>query len=87
MAYLIDIIDTTNEPNIIQEMQKIKCISHDEWIYMGCFIQKSKHPQLIGNYEVFKNDKRQTHIGRCYTFAEAKKLCIENKCDINYLTF
>jgi hypothetical protein len=62
-------------------------IDSDEWLFKGCFIQRSKHPQLIGNYEVFKNDKGQTHVDRCYTFTEAKKLCIENECTENTLQF
>lgn len=63
-------------------------IDLDEWLFKGCFIQKSiHHPQLIGNYEIFKNNKEQTHIGRTYTFLEAKKLCAENECFDNYLKF
>lgn len=65
----------------------MKQIDSDEWLYKGCFIQKSEHPQLIGKYEVFKNDERQTHVGRCYTFTEAKKLCVENECFENVLVF
>lgn len=77
---LIDIIDTSNSPNIIEEIMRkeharLKQIDTDEWLYYGCFIQKSVHPKLVGKYEVFKNDEPQTHIGRCHTFAEAKKLC------------
>jgi hypothetical protein len=59
----------------------------DEWLYKGCFIQKSIHPQLSGKYEVFQNNKEQTHIGRTFTFVEAKKLCVENECLDNYLKF
>jgi len=57
-----------------------KCIQIEsgEWLYKGCFIQESVHPRLVGKYEVFKNNKSQSHIGRCYTFTEAKKLCREN---------
>lgn len=62
-------------------------IEVDEWLYMGCFIQKSKHPELIGNYEVFKNNENQDHVGRTYTFVEAKRLCVENQCHDNYLDF
>lgn len=62
-------------------------IESNEWLYKGCFIQKSEHPKLKGKYEVFKNDKQQTHIDRCYTFAEAKKLCENNKCFENFLEF
>jgi hypothetical protein len=67
--------------------EKLKQIEVDEWLYRGCFIQKSEHPKLMGKYEVFKNNKSQTHVGRCYTFKEAKKLCIENKCIENSLSF
>lgn len=66
--------------------EKPKQIGLDEWIYKGCFIQESTHPH-IGRYEVFKNDKPQTHIGRCYTFTEAKKLCEKNECFENVLSF
>lgn len=62
-------------------------IEADEWLYKGCFIQGSEHPKLIGKFEVFKNDKLQTHVGRCFTFAEAKKLCEKNKCTENVLEF
>lgn len=62
-------------------------IDADEWLHKGCFIQKSEHPQLKGKYEVFKNDELQTHVDRCYTFAEAKKLCMENECFENRLSF
>lgn len=67
--------------------EKPKQIDVCEWIYKGCFIQKFKHPKLIGNYEVFKNDNLQTHIGRCYTFAEAKILCVKNECSHNVLSY
>lgn len=65
----------------------LKQIEEGEWLYNGCFIQKSSHPKLIGNYEVFKNNENQDHIGRCYTFREALTLCRENKCSDNYLNF
>lgn len=58
-----------------------------EWLYKGCFIQKNDHPKLLGNYSVFKNNKNQDNIGRCFTFTEAKKLCCENECFDNYLKF
>jgi hypothetical protein len=66
---------------------KIKQIEVGEWLYKGCFIQESIHLQLPGKYEVFKNNEEQTHIGRCYTFSEAKKLCEENECFENVLSF
>ncbi|MBC7524807.1 MAG: hypothetical protein H7239_10245 [Flavobacterium sp.] len=66
---------------------KPKQIEVDEWIYKGCFIQKSKHHNLIGNYEVFKNDELQFHVGRCHTFTDAKKLCEENECFKEKLKF
>ncbi len=62
-------------------------IETDEWLYFGCFIQKNTHPQLIGSYEVFKNNKNQDHVGRCHSFAEAKVLCVKNKCSDNHLSF
>lgn len=52
--------------------EKPRQIEVGEWLYKGCFIQESVHPQLVGKYEVFKNDEPQTHVGRCYTFTEAK---------------
>lgn len=66
---------------------KPKQIDSEEWLFKGCFIQKSTHPKLVGKYEVFKNNEEQTHVGRCYTFTEAKKLCIENECSDNFLKF
>ncbi len=65
----------------------MKQIDPEEWLYKGCFIQKSVHPQLIGKYVVFQNNEEQTHIGRTYTFAEAKKLCEANECTENFLSF
>lgn len=67
--------------------EKPRQIEVGEWLYKGCFIQESIHPKLIGKYEVFKNDEPQTHVGRCYTFNEAKKLCEENECFENVLSF
>jgi hypothetical protein len=52
--------------------EKPKQIEVAEWLYKGCFIQESVHPKLVGKYEVFKNNEEQTHVGRCYTFTEAK---------------
>ena len=67
---------------------KIKTlIGGEEWLYMGCFIQKFEHPSLKGKYEVWKNDEHQTHIDRCHTFAEAKALCRLNKCDVNHYEY
>jgi len=67
--------------------QKPIQIEVGEWLYYGCFIQESRHSELIGKYEVFKNDKEQSHVDRCYTFTEAKKLCVENECTENTLSF
>ena len=67
--------------------EKPRQIEVGEWLYKGCFIQESTHPQLVGKYEVFKNDELQTHVDRCNTFAEAKKLCKENECFENVLSF
>ena len=66
---------------------KPKQIEVGEWVYMGCIIQEFEHPRLIGKYEVFKKNEEQTHVGRCYTFAKAKKLCEENECFENALDF
>lgn len=30
------------------------------------------------------NNEEQTHIDRCYTFKDAKKLCEENECSDNF---
>lgn len=57
-----------------------------EWLYKGCFIQEQIHPELL-KYQVFKNDKKQTHVGVCSTFAQAKKLCEANECTDNYAIF
>jgi predicted Fe-S protein YdhL (DUF1289 family) len=59
--------------------EKLIQIEIGEWLYKDCFIQESIHPKLMGKYEVYKNDERQNHIGRCHTLAEAKKLCTENQ--------
>ena len=85
MAYLIDILNTDNELNIIEKI--MQQIDTEEWLYFGCFIQKSQHPQLCGKYEVFKNNEEQTHVGRAMTLLEAKRLCKENKCKNNFLKF
>lgn len=68
-------------------MKNMQQIDTQEWLYKGCFIQEFTHPKLIGKYEVFKNDEAQTHIGRAHTLKEAKKLCTENECHDNALTF
>ena len=68
-------------------VKKPRQIACGEWLYKGCFIQESEHSKLIGKYEVFKNDKPQSHVGRSYTFGGAKRLCIENECFENTLNF
>ena len=90
MKPLIEIIDTDNQENIIElimQQKKPKQLDPDEWLYYGCFIQKNEHPDLIGKFEVFKNNKQQTHIGRCNTFNQALKLCEENEYKGSYLKF
>ena len=88
MSYLIDIIDTDNEPNLIDDiMSEPIQINAGEWLFKGCFIQEFKHPKLLGRFEVFKNNKQQKHIAVCNNFEQAKKICNENKCFDNYLTF
>jgi hypothetical protein len=67
--------------------EKPKQIEVGEWLYKGCFIQLSVHPQLVGKYVVFKNNEDQDHVGSCYTFVEAKRLCKENECTENHLVF
>lgn len=52
-------------------------IEIDEWYFHGCFIQKNDHPKLLP-FTVFTDTKNQEVVGNCYTFAEAKKLCILN---------
>lgn len=68
-------------------MEKPIQIEVGEWLYKGCFIQLSEHPNLVGKYEVFKNNKCQTHVGRCFTIKEAKKMCESNECTDNFLSF
>ena len=68
-------------------LSKPQQIETGEWLYKGCFIQKSQHPNLMGKYSVFKNNKTQDNVGRCYTFSEAKKLCKANECFDNHLEF
>ena len=72
---------------ITKYKEKPKQIDVGEWLYKGCFIQEFIHPKLVGKYEVFKNDFIQTHVGRYYTFAEAKKSCEKNECFENRLSF
>lgn len=66
---------------------KPRQIEVGEWLYRGCFIQESVHPELIGKYEVFKNNESQDHVGRCHKFSEAKKLCEDNECFDNYFIY
>ena len=65
----------------------MKQIDFEEWLHHGCFIQKSEHPKLYGKYEVFKNDKNQTHIGRYKTKKDAIEAARKNKCVENYHQF
>ena len=79
---LIDIINTDNEPNIIEGiMAKEKPIQTEagEWLYKGCYIQESIHPKLSGKYEVFKDNKAHTHIGRYSNFKDALKACKDSQ--------
>ena len=76
---------TANSSN--NKTMDIKQIESGVWLYKGCFIQESEHPKLIGKYEVFKNNTPQRYVGRCHTFMEAKKLCVENECFENVLAF
>jgi len=43
----------------VEKPRQIEC---GEWLYKGCFIQEFDHPQLVGKYEVFKNDEPQSHV-------------------------
>lgn len=56
-------------------------IEAGEWYYMGCYIQESVHPKLFGKFEVFKDDEKQSHVGRYMKFSEAEKAAIENRVD------
>jgi len=78
-----------NKSKTNQKPKKEKPIQVEvgEWLYKGCFVQEFKHPKLIGKYTVFKNNQAQNHVDRCNTFQEAKKLCEQNECFSNYLTF
>jgi len=68
--------------------QEPRQVGTDEWLYRGCFIQKQdKHPELSGKFEVFKNNGKQTHVGRSDTFTGAKDLCESNECYDNFLVF
>jgi hypothetical protein len=68
-------------------MSKPIQIDAGEWLFKGCFIQEFKHPKLLGRFEIFKNNKQQTHIAVCNTIKKAKQICIENECFDNYLNF
>jgi hypothetical protein len=67
--------------------EKPRQIEVGDWLYKGCFIQEQQHPMLAGKYAIFKNDVLQVHVGRAYTFTEAKALCEANECFENYLSF
>ena len=68
-------------------INKPKPIELGEWLFKGCFIQESVQPKLVGKYGVFKNNENQDHVGRCFTFVEAKRLCKENECFDNHMEF
>jgi hypothetical protein len=53
-------------------------IEDGEWYFKGCFIQLSKHPSLIGSYEVFKDDAGKSPVGRFQSFKHAVKACKKN---------
>ena len=55
-------------------------IEDGEWYFMGCFIQKQTHPQLLP-YVVFKDDETQSHVGVCCTMKEARQMCLLNKVE------
>jgi len=78
--------DYKTQKRILSTMQPVE-LCPGKWIYKGCFIQKGDHPMLAGQYRVFKNDKLQTHVDRCNTFKQAKKLCEKNECTENVLPF
>ena len=46
-----------------------------------------KYLTIIKEYEVFKNDEQQSHVGRCESFTQAKQLCEKNECFENALIF
>jgi len=66
---------TTEESNDVLTKTYI-----NEWRYKGFIIIKFEHPKLAGKYEVFRNDKNETNVGRCCTLKEAKELC-DNTCE------
>jgi len=68
-------------------MMKPKQIDPNEWLFHGCFIQESVYRNTDGKYLVFKNNEEEEHVGRCHTFTEAKRLCVENKCEENHVIF
>ena len=53
-------------------------IEGDEWWFKGCFIQKQSNPELKP-YHVFKDTENQETVDTCFTFSEAKKLCVFNE--------
>lgn len=73
---------------LVQSYRKGKAMSKKpyqiecgEWYFHGCYIQEGTHPMLFGKFEVFKDDEKQTHVGRYMKFSEAKKAAIENEVD------
>lgn len=53
-------------------------IEDGEWYFMGCFIQKQNHPQLLP-YVVFKDNETQSHVGVFTSFKDAKQACKDNE--------
>ena len=60
------------------ETKKPIQLTDGEWWFNGCFIQKQTHSRLK-HYYVFKDTEQQETVDSCFTFAEAKKLCILNE--------
>ena len=48
-----------------------------EWLYRGFYIVHSEHPQLYGKYEVFEDNKSQSHLTRCKTLKECQQAIID----------
>jgi len=63
MKTLLEIIDTTNEENIIEKIM-------NDQTYKGYNIYFAPHPKLFGNYEIFKEEN---FVSRAKNLKEAKQ--------------
>lgn len=64
----------------MKDKEKPIQIEVGEWYYKGCFIQdQSSSPHDLPKYHVFQDTDEQMTVGTCWTFTEAKRLCVINE--------